>query len=149
MKTWPLPRQSISNSPPSTITLALRSHIRRRCAALEEPVRLVHGMSFVDLVLDRVYWTGHGGLQLWSAWNVAHDGVDLDPRAPALLVQLGQFRVQGLLPQPQALLQTLLRHGSSPVSCPSPLLPRRRDRSGCTSLCCRWLFRRSFCLRLR
>ena len=41
--------------------------IRRRAAALEQPIRLVHGMAFLDLVLDRVYWTGHSGLALWSA----------------------------------------------------------------------------------
>ncbi len=87
--------------------------IRRRCAALEQPVRLVHGMSFVDLVLDRVYWTGHGGLQLWSAWNVAHDGVDLDAQAPALLVQLGEFGRAG----------DALDEGRSPQ-----MLGRLRDR---------------------
>jgi Protein containing tetrapyrrole methyltransferase domain and MazG-like (predicted pyrophosphatase) domain len=32
--------------------------IRRACAAGGHPLRLVHGISFVDLVLDRVYWTG-------------------------------------------------------------------------------------------
>jgi len=69
--------------------------IRRRAAVQQQPIRLVHGMAFLDLVLDRVYWTGHGGLQLWSAWNVAHDAVDLDPRAPTLLVQLGEFGASG------------------------------------------------------
>lgn len=69
--------------------------IRRRAAALGQPIRLVHGMAFLDLVLDRVYWTGHSGLALWSAWNVAFDGVDLDTRAPTLLVQLGEFGASG------------------------------------------------------
>ena len=69
--------------------------IRRRAAAEGHPLRLVHGMAFLDLVLDRVYWTGHTGLQLWSAWNVAHDRVDPDPRAPTLLVQLGEFGAAG------------------------------------------------------
>jgi hypothetical protein len=69
--------------------------IRRRAALENHPLRLVHGMAFLDLVLDRVYWTGHGGLQLWSAWNVANDGVDLDPQAPSLLVQLGEFGASG------------------------------------------------------
>ncbi len=55
------------------------------------PVRLVHGLSFVDLVLDQVLWTGHRGLQLYSAWNVAFDGIALNPTAPALLCQLGEF----------------------------------------------------------
>ncbi len=65
--------------------------IRHLCAQRELPVRLVHGMSFVDLVLDKVYWTGHHGLQLYSAWNVARDGVVLATDAPALLCQLGEF----------------------------------------------------------
>ncbi|MEC7987059.1 MAG: SAM-dependent methyltransferase, partial [Myxococcota bacterium] len=32
--------------------------IRKMAAKKERSVRLVHGMSFVDLVLDQVYWTG-------------------------------------------------------------------------------------------
>lgn len=87
--------------------------IRRRAAALGQALRLVHGMAFLDLVLDRVYWTGHSGLQLWSAWNVAHDGVDLDPRAPTLLVQLGEFGASG----------DALDEGRSPQ-----MLGRLRDR---------------------
>lgn len=55
------------------------------------PVRLIHGLSFVDLVLDRVLWTGHRGLQLYSAWNIAFDDLALNPSAPALLCQLGEF----------------------------------------------------------
>ena len=69
--------------------------IRRLCAAGGHPVRLVHGVSFVDLVLDRVYWTGKSGLQLYSAWNVARDGVRLASDAPALLCQLGEFTKGG------------------------------------------------------
>ncbi|MCB9763370.1 MAG: hypothetical protein H6739_26625 [Alphaproteobacteria bacterium] len=69
--------------------------IRRRCAEAGWPLRVVHGMSFVDLVLDRVYWTGHSGLQLYSAWNVARDGVTLRTDAPALLCQLGEFTAGG------------------------------------------------------
>jgi len=65
--------------------------IRRRCAQDGHPLRLVHGLSFVDLVLGRVHWTGHRGLQLYSAWNVARDGVELATDAPALLFQLGEF----------------------------------------------------------
>lgn len=65
--------------------------IRRRCAQAGFPLRLVHGLSFVDLVLGRVFWTGHRGLQLYSAWNVARDGVELATDAPALLFQLGEF----------------------------------------------------------
>ena len=49
--------------------------IRHLCAQGGHPLRLIHGISFVDLVLDRVYWTGHRGLQLYSAWNVARDGL--------------------------------------------------------------------------
>ena len=56
-----------------------------------QPVRLIHGLSFVDLVLDRVLWTGHRGLQLYSAWNIAFDGIAINPHAPALLCQLGEF----------------------------------------------------------
>ncbi|MEC8425315.1 MAG: hypothetical protein VX000_16135, partial [Myxococcota bacterium] len=48
-----------------------------------------------DLVLDRVYWTGKSGLQLYSAWNVARDGVALAADAPALLCQLGEFTKGG------------------------------------------------------
>ncbi|MCB9781023.1 MAG: hypothetical protein H6742_20810 [Alphaproteobacteria bacterium] len=69
--------------------------IRRLCAREGHPLRLVHGMSFVELVLSRVYWTGHRGLQLYSAWNVARDGQALDPAVPALLCQLGEFTAGG------------------------------------------------------
>jgi len=69
--------------------------IRRACAEARHPIRLVHGMSFLDLILDRVYWTGHQGLQLLSAWNVARDGMDPDPRRPAILFQLGEFSSGG------------------------------------------------------
>jgi hypothetical protein len=70
-------------------------HARRACAARGVPLRLVHGLSFVDLVLDRVHWTGHRGLQLLSAWNVARDGMAPSPQSPALLCQLGEFTAGG------------------------------------------------------
>ena len=69
--------------------------IRRRCAQDKIPVRLVHGLSFLEVVLQRVDWTGHHGLQLFSAWNIAHDGVRLAQHAPALLCQLGEFSAAG------------------------------------------------------
>ena len=69
--------------------------IRRACAEEGHPLRLVHGMSFLDLILDRVYWTGHQGLQLLSAWNVARDGMEPDPRAPAIMFQLGEYSSGG------------------------------------------------------
>jgi uncharacterized protein YabN with tetrapyrrole methylase and pyrophosphatase domain len=84
--------------------------IRRLCALAGHPLRLVHGMSFVDLVLDRVYWTGSAGLQLYSAWNVARDGIDLSVDAPALLCQLGEFSPGGEavdMDGSQAMLQVL------------------------------------------
>jgi len=65
--------------------------IRRRCAERRLPLRLIHGLSFVEVVLERVFWTGHRGLQLYSAWNIARDDLALDVRAPALLCQLGEF----------------------------------------------------------
>jgi len=64
--------------------------IRRTCADAGHPLRLVHGMSFLDLILDRVYWTGHQGLQFMSAWNVAQDGMDPDTRSPTVICQLGE-----------------------------------------------------------
>ena len=73
---------------------AVRS-IRRRCSQQQIPVRLVHGISFLEVVLQRVDWTGHHGLQLFSAWNIAHDGVRLVQHAPALLCQLGEFSTAG------------------------------------------------------
>ncbi len=69
--------------------------MRRLCAREGHPLRLVHGMSFVEVVLERVYWTGHRGLQLYSAWNVARDGQQLDAQVPALLCQLGEFSAGG------------------------------------------------------
>jgi tetrapyrrole methylase family protein / MazG family protein len=69
--------------------------LRQRAAERQLDVRLVHGLSFVDLVLDRVFWTGHQGLQVLSAWNVARDGMRLRPDSPALLCQLGEFSVGG------------------------------------------------------
>ena len=65
--------------------------IRKLCADRGLPLRLVHGVSFVDLVLDRVYWTGHQGLQVLSAWNLARDGMRLAPDVPALVCQIGEF----------------------------------------------------------
>ena len=69
--------------------------IRKRAHEEGRTVRLIHGMSFVDLVLDQVHWTGHRGLQLYSAWNIAFDGVSLQKDAPALLCQLGEFSSAG------------------------------------------------------
>ena len=69
--------------------------IRRLCAAQGHPLRLVHGLSFVEVVLGRVFWTGHRGLQLYSAWNVARDGLVLSTEAPALLCQLGESTAGG------------------------------------------------------
>lgn len=69
--------------------------IRRLCAQGGHPLRLIHGMSFVELVLEGVYWTGHRGLQLLSAWNVARDGMELQTDRPALLCQLGEFSAGG------------------------------------------------------
>ncbi len=69
--------------------------IRRLCQQRQLPLRLIHGMSFVELVLQGVYWTGHRGLQLLSAWNVARDGMELQTDRPALLCQLGEFSVGG------------------------------------------------------
>lgn len=69
--------------------------IRRLCADQDRPLRLVHGMSFVELVLDRVYWTGHQGLQILSAWNVARDGMQPVPSVPLLMPQLGEFTQGG------------------------------------------------------
>ena len=69
--------------------------IRKAAQEQGQAVRLVHGMSFVDLVLDQVHWTGHRGLQLYSAWNIAFDGVSLQTDAPALLCQLGEFSAAG------------------------------------------------------
>jgi uncharacterized protein YabN with tetrapyrrole methylase and pyrophosphatase domain len=65
--------------------------IRKLCADRGHPLRLVHGLSFVDLVLDRVYWTGHQGLQVLSAWNLARDGMSLARDEPALVCQIGEF----------------------------------------------------------
>lgn len=69
--------------------------IRKRAHEEGRTVRLIHGMSFVDLVLDQVHWTGHRGLQLYSAWNIAFDEVSLQKDAPALLCQLGEFSSAG------------------------------------------------------
>ena len=69
--------------------------IRRLCSESGAPLRLVHGLSFLDLVLDRVFWTGNTGLQFYSAWNVAMDGLTLSSSSPALLCQLGEFSAAG------------------------------------------------------
>ena len=69
--------------------------IRKAAQEQGKSVRLIHGMSFVDLVLDQVYWTGHCGLQMYSAWNIAFDNVSLQQEAPALLCQLGEFSSAG------------------------------------------------------
>ncbi len=40
--------------------------IRHACALAGHPLRLIHGMPFLDLILDRVYWTGRQGLQRFA-----------------------------------------------------------------------------------
>lgn len=67
------------------------TQIRQLSAQRNQTVQLIHGMSFVDLVLDQVLWNGHHGLQLYAAWNIAFDGIKLQPHAPSLLCQLGEF----------------------------------------------------------
>lgn len=69
--------------------------IRKAAQEQGHSVRLIHGMSFVDLVLDQVHWTGHRGLQLYSAWNIAFDNIKLPLEAPTLLCQLGEFSAAG------------------------------------------------------
>lgn len=65
--------------------------IRRTCRLYEKPVRIVHGLSFLDVVLDRVFWRADPGLQLLSAWAVARGDEVLLPNAPALLYELGEM----------------------------------------------------------
>jgi hypothetical protein len=65
--------------------------LRCSCAETERPLRIIHGLSFLDLVVDRIFWTSHHGLQLYSAWNVARDGVEPATDAPTLVFQLGEF----------------------------------------------------------
>ena len=69
--------------------------IRERCAMDSVGYRLIHGVSFLDLILDRVYWTGWAGLQMYSAWNIARDGMTLSMSSPAVLFQLGEFSAGG------------------------------------------------------
>ncbi len=69
--------------------------IRHSSAAAGQALRLVQGVSFLELVLERVYWTGGHGLQVYSAWNLAHDGFQLQPETPALICQLGEFTQGG------------------------------------------------------
>lgn len=79
-------------SPGSPLFLdAIVFYIRRYCSAESLPLRFIHGLSFVDMVLDRVFWTGRGGLQIHAAPNVARGLVELSPDVPALLYQLGEF----------------------------------------------------------
>ena len=69
--------------------------VRKICSQKSYPLRLIHGMSFVELVLQNVFWTGHRGLQLYSTWNIARDNIALNPEVPALLCQLGEFSAGG------------------------------------------------------
>jgi len=69
--------------------------IRKIAQEKGHQIRLIHGMSFVDLVLDQVHWTGHHGLQLYSAWNIAHDDIPVRNSTPVLLCQLGEFSAEG------------------------------------------------------
>ena len=69
--------------------------IRLLCQQAGHPLRLIHGMAFVELVLEAVDWTGHRGLQLYSAWNIADDNMTLRIDAPALLCQIGEHSAYG------------------------------------------------------
>lgn len=64
--------------------------LRRACLNLSRPVRIIHGMSFFEWVLDRVFWRSDPGIQLLSAWAIASRQVSLDPTYPALLYELGE-----------------------------------------------------------
>lgn len=64
--------------------------LRRACRRYDKPVRLVQGLSFVELMLDRVYWQADRGLQLLSAWSIAEGGAEPDPRVPALVYEIGE-----------------------------------------------------------
>jgi hypothetical protein len=63
--------------------------LRQRCAAAGVPLRLVHGLAFLELVLEGVQWTGPN-LQCLSARGVALGHTSLQPGTPALLYQLGE-----------------------------------------------------------
>lgn len=65
--------------------------IRRTCKLYQKPVRVVAGLSFFDLVLDRVFWRADPGVQLLSAWAVARGEPVLVATAPALLYELGEM----------------------------------------------------------
>ena len=52
--------------------------------------------QLLDLILDRVYWTGWTGLQMYSAWNVARDGMTLSTSSVRpYCFQLGEFSAGG------------------------------------------------------
>lgn len=79
--------------------------LRRACLQLSRPVRIVHGMSFFEWGLDRVFWRADPGIQLLSAWAVASGQAVLDPSYPALLYELGEAPGEaGLMPRLQHML---------------------------------------------
>lgn len=69
--------------------------IRREAKRRSIDLKMITGMSFVDIVLQGVHWTGHHGLQLYSAWNIAQDHIPLNEDVPTLLCQLGEFSSGG------------------------------------------------------
>jgi tetrapyrrole methylase family protein / MazG family protein len=74
--------------------------LRRTCRTYGKPVRLVHGLSFLDVVLDRVFWRADPGLQLLSAWAVARGDQVLTPATPSLIYELGERSGQPDAPGP-------------------------------------------------
>jgi hypothetical protein len=68
--------------------------LRYLCAQQGRPLRLVHGMSFIELVLDQVLWL-HPNLQFYSARSLAMGTASLAAGAPALIYQLGEHTATG------------------------------------------------------
>jgi tetrapyrrole methylase family protein/MazG family protein len=64
--------------------------LRRECAARGLPVRVVVGVSFLDVILEEVFWSGHFGLEMRSAWDVDEGRYLPDGRTPVLLYELGE-----------------------------------------------------------
>jgi uncharacterized protein YabN with tetrapyrrole methylase and pyrophosphatase domain len=68
--------------------------LRHACAQQGRPLRLVQGMSFIELVLDQVLWL-QPNLQFYSARSLALGRAAPTADAPALIHQLGEHSAGG------------------------------------------------------
>lgn len=73
--------------------------LRQTAHRYKKRVDIVPGLSFVDVVLQRLFWKADPGLQLLSAWRIAMGTVQVRPDCPALLYEMDELGAPGTEPR--------------------------------------------------